>query len=80
MSYRTEEFTGLRGAAITLVIVSYAEHTAANGYHGWLAALRGFVNGRLGVLILFVLSGFLVIDLLQREWQRAGKSIDRSFI
>jgi peptidoglycan/LPS O-acetylase OafA/YrhL len=73
MNRRTQELTGLRCVAVTLVIISHAERMTTGGYSGWLAPLRLLTDGRLGVLIFFVLSGFLITDLLQREWNSTGK-------
>ncbi|HEY1998061.1 acyltransferase [Paraburkholderia sp.] len=72
MSHRIEALTGLRCVAVMMVVVAHAEHMIAGGYSGWLAPLRLFANGGLGVLIFFVLSGFLITDLLQSEWRRTG--------
>ncbi|KVE27322.1 hypothetical protein WS67_12600 [Burkholderia singularis] len=79
MSHRTDELTGLRGAAITWVIVSHAEHKTASGYRGWFAALRRFATAASACSLFFVLSGFPITGLSRREWQRADESIDRSF-
>lgn len=73
MNRRTQELTGLRCVAVTLVIISHAERMTTSGYNGWLAPLRLLTDGRLGVLIFFVLSGFLITDLLRREWSSTGK-------
>lgn len=73
MNHRTQELTGLRCVAVALVIVSHAERVTTGGYTGWLAPLRLLTDGRLGVLVFFVLSGFLITDLLRREWDTTGK-------
>ena len=73
MHHRTQELTGLRSVAVTIVIVSHAERMTTGGYSGWLAPLRLLTDGGLGVLVFFVLSGFLITDLLQREWNSTGK-------
>jgi len=73
MSNRVQELTGLRCVAVALVVVAHAEHMLTGGYTGWLAPLRLFANGGLGVLIFFVLSGFLITDLLQTEWRATGR-------
>lgn len=73
MSHRIQELTGLRCVAVALVVVAHAEHMLAGGYTGWLAPLKLFANGGLGVLIFFVLSGFLITDLLQAEWKSTGR-------
>jgi peptidoglycan/LPS O-acetylase OafA/YrhL len=73
MSRRTDELTGLRCVAVTLVIASHAERMTPDGYIGLLQPLRLLTAGGLGVLVFFVLSGFLITDLLQREWRQSGK-------
>ncbi|MGF6778081.1 acyltransferase family protein [Paraburkholderia sp. GAS334] len=73
MTHRIQELTGLRCIAVMLVVISHAEHMVAGGYTGALSPLRLFANGGLGVLIFFVLSGFLITDLLQAEWKKTGK-------
>lgn len=72
MSHRIQELTGLRCVAVSLVVIGHAEHMLAGGYTGWLAPLKLFSSGGLGVLIFFVLSGFLITDLLEQEWNRSG--------
>jgi peptidoglycan/LPS O-acetylase OafA/YrhL len=73
MSHRIHELTGLRSVAVGLVVVAHAERMLTGGYTGWLAPLRLFANGDLGVLIFFVLSGYLITDLLQTEWKATGR-------
>ncbi|MFJ1257638.1 acyltransferase family protein [Cupriavidus sp. CuC1] len=72
MSRRVLELTGLRCVAVMLVVISHAEHMAKGGYTGLLAPLRYFANGGVGVFISFVLSGFLITELLQAEWRACG--------
>jgi peptidoglycan/LPS O-acetylase OafA/YrhL len=72
MSHRIQELTGLRCVAVALVVIGHAEHMATGGYTGWLAPLKLFSSAGLGVLIFFVLSGFLITDLLEGEWKRSG--------
>ena len=72
MKHRVQELTGLRAVAVTMVVVGHAEHTLAGGYRGFLAPLRLFSDGRLGVLVFFVLSGFLITDILYAELKSTG--------
>ena len=58
MGYRTA-LDGLRALAIGLVL---AEHTG----------LEVFDGGNSGVVIFFVLSGFLITKLMLEEWGRTG--------
>jgi peptidoglycan/LPS O-acetylase OafA/YrhL len=67
MENRVEALTGLRAVAVTLVVLGHAEHTLAGGYAHGLAPLRLFADGRLGVLLFFVLSGFLITRQLDDE-------------
>lgn len=53
-------FNGLRSLAVIAVIL----------YHLLPATMRG---GYLGVLVFFVVSGYLITDLLCQEWQQYGK-------
>lgn len=61
---RMPALDGLRGVAILLVIA----------VHGW-----GFSGGALGVDLFFVLSGFLITDLLLAEHERVGRISLRGF-
>jgi peptidoglycan/LPS O-acetylase OafA/YrhL len=61
-----------------LVIVSHLEDTL--GTWATLGALRSiFDNGRLGVTVFFVISGFLITRLLLREQQLTGSVSLRNF-
>jgi peptidoglycan/LPS O-acetylase OafA/YrhL len=51
---------GLRALAVIIVILSHAE-------------LPGFAGGKSGVLIFFVLSGYLITSILLRELQRSDR-------
>jgi peptidoglycan/LPS O-acetylase OafA/YrhL len=75
MSSRIDEITGLRCFAVTMVVLTHAQHTAANGhgYTGWLSPLKILANGNQGILLFFVLSGFLITGLLQREFAGGGR-------
>src|SRR5260370_21720049 len=72
MKHRVQEFTGLRAVAVAMVVAGHAQRTLAGGYTGVLAPLRLFSDGRLGVLIFFVLSGFLITTILQAELKSTG--------
>ena len=72
MNHRVKQLTGLRAVAVTMVVVGHAEHVLPGGYTGWLAPLRLIADGRLGVLIFFVLSGFLITNVLRAEFTRTG--------
>ena len=72
------ELDGFRGLAIALVVVGrYWE------FHGWSSGVRGFAQSlaHLGVLLFFVLSGFLITGLLYRERSLTGSiSFKRFYI
>ncbi|KVA29318.1 acyltransferase family protein [Burkholderia ubonensis] len=72
MTHRVQQLTGLRAVAVAMVVVGHAEHVTPGGYTGWLAPLRLLADGRLGVLIFFVLSGFLITNVLLGELKRTG--------
>lgn len=73
MKNRVLELTGLRCIAVTMVVLGHAERTLRDGYAGWLSPLKLFANGAQGVLIFFVLSGFLITGLLQKEHHATGR-------
>lgn len=66
------ELTGLRCVAVTMVLVGHAQHMIEGGYTGAYAPLKLISDGRLGVLMFFVLSGFLITGILQAEWKATG--------
>jgi len=72
------ELDGFRGLAIALVVVGrYWE------FYGWSSEVRGFAQSlaHLGVLLFFVLSGFLITGLLYRERSLTGSiSFKRFYI
>ena len=72
MKHRVQELTGLRAIAVTMVVVGHAQRLFAGGYTGLLKPLRLFADGRLGVLVFFVLSGFLITSILQAELKSTG--------
>ncbi|KDB09705.1 acyltransferase 3 [Burkholderia sp. lig30] len=73
MKNRLPELTGLRCIAVSMVVLGHAEGTVPGGYVGWLAPLKLFSNGTQGVLIFFVLSGFLITTLLKYEYRATGR-------
>ncbi|WP_321795380.1 acyltransferase [Caballeronia sp. J97] len=72
MKHHVQELTGLRCVAVTMVVIGHAQHMIDGGYTGWLAPLRWISDGRLGVLIFFVLSGYLITSILNAEWKTSG--------
>lgn len=73
MSKRIEEITGLRCFAVMMVVLAHAQQTVVGGYTGWLSPLRILANGSQGVLLFFVLSGFLITGLLSKEFANSGR-------
>jgi peptidoglycan/LPS O-acetylase OafA/YrhL len=73
MKNRVQELTGLRAIAVTMVVVGHAQRLLAGGYTGLLRPLRLVADGRLGVLVFFVLSGFLITSILQAELKSTGR-------
>ncbi|MFA9438488.1 acyltransferase family protein [Uliginosibacterium sp. sgz301328] len=70
---RITELTGLRCLAVMMVVIGHAQQTTQGGYSGWLLPLKLFSNGYQGVLIFFVLSGFLITSILISEYGNTGK-------
>jgi peptidoglycan/LPS O-acetylase OafA/YrhL len=63
--YHLPQLDGLRGIAITLVTLG---HLASFSLHRWVAVANAFAQ--LGVLLFFVLSGFLITTLVTAEKQK----------
>ena len=72
MKNHVQELTGLRCVAVMMVVIGHAQHMIDGGYDGFLAPLRLISDGRLGVLIFFVLSGYLITGILSAEWKASG--------
>ncbi|WP_250510796.1 acyltransferase [Caballeronia sp. GACF4] len=72
MKKHVQELTGLRCIAVMMVVIGHAQHMSDGGFKGVYAPLRLISDGRLGVLMFFVLSGFLITGILQAEWQATG--------
>jgi peptidoglycan/LPS O-acetylase OafA/YrhL len=61
---------GLRGIAVSMVVIAHAEQTTAHGYTGILWPLH-LLGGDLGVHLFFVLSGFVITRMLLNEYARS---------
>jgi len=72
---RIPSLDGLRGVSILLVLLSHS--TLAVNFPQRLRYLGGL--GRLGVIIFFVISGFLITTLLMREKAKTGQISLRDF-
>jgi peptidoglycan/LPS O-acetylase OafA/YrhL len=76
-SGRIPALDGIRGVAISLVLLAHAGDSA-----GWGFAQGGrplSFGGQLGVDLFFVISGLLITTLLLREWDRSGRIALRDF-
>ncbi|MBB3175905.1 acyltransferase [Variovorax sp. Sphag1AA] len=65
--------TGLRCVAVMMVVFGHASTTVEGGFTGWLYPLRFLSDAGLGVQIFFVLSGFLITNILHSEWEATGR-------
>lgn len=72
MKNHVQELTGLRCVAVMMVVIGHAQHMIEGGYSGLLSPLRLISDGRLGVLMFFVLSGYLITSILNAEWKASG--------
>ena len=69
---RIPSLDGIRAIAISLVLVAHWLNSSP-GHGAWVTYLGVFLgNGDLGVLIFFVLSGFLITTLLLKEFHGTG--------
>ena len=64
---RLPNLDGLRGIAILLVLLHHVPISATH----WLSQLQ--VNGKQGVALFFVISGYIVVTLLLREYRHKAK-------
>ncbi len=72
---RIRSLDGFRAVSIVIVVLSHAQRTP-----GFPDVLRPFVlAGGAGVLVFFVLSGYLITGLLQDEYAASGKVSLRNF-
>jgi peptidoglycan/LPS O-acetylase OafA/YrhL len=66
---RIPSLDGLRGVAILMVLIGHVAHSLPSQF---APLLRFAGNGKLGVKIFFVLSGFLIYSLSIREVEKTG--------
>jgi peptidoglycan/LPS O-acetylase OafA/YrhL len=75
---RIPALDGVRGVAILLVVLGHA--ALLQRPPEWLrASAQPLLSGELGVLIFFVLSGYLITSILLRERERTGTISLRAF-
>lgn len=73
MSGRIKELDGLRAIAVGMVVAGHCSSVLPrNGEDLWLP-IKMFANGYSGVLVFFVLSGFLITRILLTELNNTGK-------
>lgn len=65
---RIAELDGLRAVAVTLVVIAHAAANASRPF-----PITMLFSGSIGVLIFFVLSGYLITRLLLRELAASGR-------
>ena len=76
IAVRIPSLDGLRAISISMVLVGHALFS----YHGEYRAEWSYLgNGDLGVSIFFVISGFLITELLLREFEKNGDISLRHF-
>ncbi|MGY1740266.1 MULTISPECIES: acyltransferase family protein [unclassified Blastococcus] len=76
---RVAGLDGLRGVAVLLVVGSHAVASAFGETSAVARSLLVPFNGGLGVLVFFVLSGYLITGILARESARTGRISFRAF-
>ncbi len=72
LKHRIPSLDGLRAISIFLVLISHSESTYPHQNRWVNFLLTIFGNGSLGVLIFFVISGFLITTLLLNEYEKTG--------
>jgi peptidoglycan/LPS O-acetylase OafA/YrhL len=74
-SHRIPSLDGLRAISILVVVAFHVVDAACRRVtgHDYSGPLRYLIRGELGVSVFFVISGFLITDLLLQEKNRTGK-------
>ncbi|MEZ5404554.1 MAG: acyltransferase [Bryobacteraceae bacterium] len=70
-SGRIPSLDGLRAISIILVLIGHLNGTAGFGSHPWIRSTFGDL-AHLGVVVFFVISGFLITTLLLKEHAKTG--------
>ena len=70
---RIPSLDGLRAISILLVLIGHSSLTYSHPNHWLNTLLKVSGNAGLGVLIFFVISGFLITTLLLRENEKTGR-------
>ena len=71
--FRIPSIDGIRALSIALVLVGHSSSTYSHKSVWANTLLTVFGNAGLGVLIFFVISGFLITTLLLNEYEKKGK-------
>ncbi len=72
LKHRIPSLDGLRAVSIFLVLIGHSASTYPH-HNRWINFLLTILgNGDLGVLIFFVISGFLITTLLLNEYEKTG--------
>ena len=70
---RIPSLDGLRAISITFVLVAHLKRSLPPQHPAVEQVLFFLDNGRLGVVVFFVISGYLITRLLRREKQESGR-------
>jgi hypothetical protein len=76
-SGRIPSLDGLRAVAVILVLLAHACQT--QGFPGGRTVVEILRNGGIGVVVFFVISGFLITTLMLREIDRTEKLSIKGF-
>src|ERR1700730_6421880 len=77
--FRIPSLDGLRALSISLVLLSHAIPSLPGNVEVPTVLEPIIHNGHLGVSIFFVISGYLITQLLVREWKATGSIGLRDF-
>jgi peptidoglycan/LPS O-acetylase OafA/YrhL len=70
-SKRLDSIDGLRGISIILVLFDHYIHFSGNNFLG--PNISFFINSKNGVDLFFIISGFLITNILVKEHQKRGR-------
>ncbi len=70
---RIPSLDGLRAICVAVVIASHSMKSVGRDAPGLLPLFKLFSSNGLGVLVFFIISGFLITQLLLREYAQSGR-------
>jgi peptidoglycan/LPS O-acetylase OafA/YrhL len=70
-SKRLDSIDGLRGISIILVLIDHYIYFSGNNFLG--PNISFFINSKNGVDLFFIISGFLITNILVKEHQKRGR-------